>query len=220
MGLLDDLKKQADAAKNNPTGMLSKQASIRLVNENLEKIARYFHDLAEQLTVLQPPCSYVFPVPGVGDMLYLKSGNFYTDYRRKVEVGDLHDMIDHVKLSLIYSSEQKFVIERSEMALIQRSREYLERHNFRFDTEERRETSGRLSKVIFTIPWEVRALVLITADYKNQQIIIATKNIERLGEQEFILEAHRVDEKLLDELAKFVISDDNCFRKLTHLNAM
>lgn len=215
MGLLDELKQQAEQAKKQRGEIASSaEDNVQLVNGKLDRIFHYFRELADQLTVIEPATPLVFPVHGVGDMSNLKLGNFFADFRRKQSGHDFSELIDHVKLTFSYYSPQKFVLERKESWQIERLREYLGRYGFKFDLEEKKNELAAVVAGVFTIPWEVRALVHVRGDALQRRITFVTRNVERLGEQEFVFDAERIDEALLDEFARFMMGQPNHFRTL------
>jgi hypothetical protein len=215
MGLLDELKLQAEQAKQQrEDASNAAENDSQLINGKLHKIFHYFRELAEQLEVIQPPTDLAFPVHGVGDMANLRLKNFSADYRRRIDGYTFTDLIDYVTLTFSYSSPQKFVVDRQESWQAERLREYLGRHSILFELEERKNPRGLLENAQFTIPWEVRTYIRVKGDEARRQIIFAMRNVERLGEQEFIFSAERVDDALLDEFVRFMLGQPNRLRSL------
>lgn len=215
MGFLDELKLQAEQAKQSRDEATDvAEESVNLVNDQLDKIFHYFRELAEQLKVIEPPTELVFPIHGVGDLSGLKLGKFFADYRRKKNGHNFSDLIDYVTLTFSYYNTNKLIAEREEPWQIERLSEYLGRYGFLFELEERKNPRGIVVSAQFTIPCEVRALVHVRGDEVRQRITFVTRNVERLGEQEFIFNATGVDEALLDEFARFMLGQPNRLRSL------
>ncbi|HSS28691.1 MAG TPA: hypothetical protein VLL50_12115, partial [Usitatibacter sp.] len=75
MGLLDDLKKQADALKAQDTDKTeSLRATAVAVDHALRRSFLYLNDLGKQLNVVQmpSPCAYDLPTVGKVDGLIIK----------------------------------------------------------------------------------------------------------------------------------------------------
>ena len=215
MGLLDQLKLQAEQTKKHRGEAASvEESSIQLVNGRLDRIFHYFRELAEQLQVIEPDTPLVFPLHGVGEMTNMKLVHFSADFRRKKAGHDFSDLIDRVTLTFSYFNKQKFVLDRTEVFQIERLREYLGRYAFRFELEEKKNEHGLVGSGVFVIPWEVRALAHVRGDELKRRIVFVTRNVERLGEQEFVFDADKVDETLLDEFARFLMGQPNGFRNL------
>ena len=68
MGLLDDLKKQADMVKSQQLSQMSiLPESIKLVDAKMHETFLYLNDLLKRLAVLKPTNPTVYSIPGVGD---------------------------------------------------------------------------------------------------------------------------------------------------------
>ncbi len=215
MGFLDDLKHQAEQTKKQLGAAAGAvESEIQLVNSTLDRTFHYFRELADQLQVIEPATPLVFPLHGVGDLSDLKLGNLSADYRRKKSGNDFSDLIDRVTLTFSYQNSQKFVVERDDIFQIERLKEHLDRYAFKFELEEEKNERGLIVRGTFVIPWEVRALVHVRGDELHRRIIFVTRNVERLGEQEFVFDAEQLTESVLDEFARFMLGQPNRFRSL------
>ena len=84
MGLLDDLKKQADALKAQDTDKTeSLRASAVAVDHALRRTFLYLNDLGKQLNVVQMPCPFTYKIPNVADVNGLIVKDFFCDFRSK-----------------------------------------------------------------------------------------------------------------------------------------
>ena len=69
MGLLDDLKKQADALKANEVDRTESMRSTAVaVDHSLRRSFLYLNDLGKQLNVVQMPSPFKYDLPTVGDI--------------------------------------------------------------------------------------------------------------------------------------------------------
>ena len=97
VGFLDDLKRQADAAKalqHTDTGALARNA--QLADAACRGAATYFGTLAQQLNVLRPRSKGVFRLDKRHAFESLQLGEFRADARRKQLRGA--DVFDHIAL--------------------------------------------------------------------------------------------------------------------------
>ena len=84
MGLLDDLKKQADALKAQDTDKTESLRSTAVsVDHSLRRTFLYLNDLGKQLNVVQMPSPFVFDLPTVGSIDGLIIKDFFCDFRSK-----------------------------------------------------------------------------------------------------------------------------------------
>ena len=66
MGMLDDLKKQADMVKSQQLSQQSMlQESIKLVEARMNQTFLYLNDLLKQLAVLRPTNPTAYSIPGI-----------------------------------------------------------------------------------------------------------------------------------------------------------
>jgi len=69
MGLLDDLKKQAELVKTQQISRESlREENLKLVEEKMRQAFQYLNELLKQLTVLKPVNSATYSLPGIADM--------------------------------------------------------------------------------------------------------------------------------------------------------
>ena len=84
MGLLDDLKKQADALKAQDVDKTeSMRTSAVAVDHALRRLFLYLNDLGKQLNVVQMPSPFSFDLPTVGKIDGLIIKDFFCDFRSK-----------------------------------------------------------------------------------------------------------------------------------------
>lgn len=89
MGLLDDLKKQAELAKSQHISAKSLQEdSLKAVDGKAKQTFQYLHDLLKQLAVLKPVNPLNFSIPGVVDLKNLTYMDSFIDNRKK----SVHDI--------------------------------------------------------------------------------------------------------------------------------
>jgi len=84
VGLLDDLKKQADALKAQDTDKTESLRSTAVsVDHSLRRTFLYLNALGKQLNVVQMPSPFVFDLPTVGIIDGLIIKDFFCDFRSK-----------------------------------------------------------------------------------------------------------------------------------------
>src|SRR3954468_16077186 len=84
MGLLDDLKKQAELLQTQQNVQQSVHADrIKLVEEKMKQTFQYVHELLTQLSVPKPIPPLVFYIMCVVDLKNLSFAEQFIDFRRK-----------------------------------------------------------------------------------------------------------------------------------------
>ena len=212
MGLLDDLKKQADMVKSQ---QLSQSAileeNIRLVEARMHQAFLYLNDLLKQLAVLKPTNPTVYTIPNVGDFQNLGFAESFINYRKK-KIGD-RDYYDYITMFIKWSSPTSLTIERDMPAAIQKVNDALWSFGLKFTEEKIKKPGGGFEKMKFTVPSSVSCDITITADHENARLAVKGKHFFRLGADELRIPAADIDETLLEEFAKMLIGQPSVLRK-------
>ena len=212
MGLLDDLRKQADIVKSQKLSQQSMlQESIKLVEAKMHQTFLYLNDLLKQLAVLKPTNPMVYSVPGIGDFQNLVFAESFIDYRKK-KIFD-KDYYDVITLFIKWDSPTSLTVERDMPATIQKVNDVLWSFGLKFTEEEIKKPGGGLQKMKFTVPSTVTCDVTISADHDNGRLVVKGKHFLRLGADELRIPAGDINEALLEEFAKMLIGQPSVLRK-------
>ncbi len=212
MGLLDDLKKQADMVKSQQLSQSSMlEESIKLVEAKMHQTFLYLNDLLKQLAVLKPTNPTPYSIPGVGDLQNLGYGESFINYRKK-KIGD-KDYYDYITMYIKWSSPANLTVERDMPAAIQKVSEVLWSFGMKFTEEKIKKPGGGFEKMKFTVPRNVTCDIAITADHDNARLGVKGKHFFRLGTDELRIPAGDINEALLEEFAKMLIGQPSTLRK-------
>jgi len=212
MGLLDDLKKQADMVKSQKISQQSMlQENIKLVDTKMHQTFLYLNDLLKQLTVLKPVNPMVFSIPGIGDFQNLEFAVSFIDYRKK----KLFDAsyYDLITLFIKWASPTSLSLERDMPATIKKVSDVLWSFGLKFTEEEIKKPGGGLQKIKFTVPGAVTCDITISADHENGRLVVKGRNFLRLGADELRIPAGDINEAVLEEFAKMLIGQPSELRK-------
>lgn len=212
MGLLDDLKKQADLVKSQQLSRQSMlQESTKLVEAKMHQTFLYLNDLLKQLAVLRPTNPTVYSIPGVGEFQNLAYVESFIDYRKR-KIDD-RDHYDHIRLYVKWHSPTNLTIERDMPATIQKVNDVLWGFGLKFTEEKIKKPGGGFEKMKFTVPGNITCDITITADQDNARLVVKGKHFFRLGADELRIPADDIDETLLEEFAKMLIGQPSALRK-------
>ncbi len=212
MGLLDDLKKQADMVKSQQISQQSMlQESIKLVEAKMNQTFLYLNDLLKQLAVLRPSNPTVYLIPGIGEIQNLGFAESFIDYRKK-KIND-KDHYDFINFFIKWASPANLVIERDMPATIQKVRDALWGFGLKAAEEEVKKPGGGFQKMKFTLPHVITCDITISADHENARLVVKGKHFLRLGPEELRIPAADVNEALLEEFAKMLIGQPTVLRK-------
>jgi len=212
MGLLDDLKKQADMVKSQQLSQFSTlQENVKLVDAKMHQTFLYLNDLLKQLAVLRPTNPTAYSIPGVGDLQNLGYGESFINYRKK-KIGD-KDYYDYITMFIRWDSPASLSVERDMPAAIQKVKDVLWSFGLKFTEEKIMKPGGGFEKMKFTVPSNVTCDITITADHDKARLAVKGKHFFRLGADELRIPAADIDEALLEEFAKMLIGQPSMLRK-------
>jgi hypothetical protein len=216
VGYLDELKRQADAARALQTrdaGALERNA---LVTESACQSAfRYLVTLTQQLNVLQPPCKSVLRLDGKTSFSDLRRTEFSIDSRRrKLRDGDVFDRIVlsfHMKTGTRLSLAKDFPpeIEKLEARLTQSGATY--HSEVVLEPETRRFVEKRFDFVA-----DFQGQVRLVPDHDSAWIDVQIVNIDGLETVTVRFPAFEIGPARLDELARWITGERHAFLRDGH----
>ena len=212
MGLLDDLKKQAELAKTQQMSAQSLQeATVKTVEAKMKQSFQYLHELLKQLSVLKPVNPLNFSVPGVVELKNLQYLDSFIDNRKK-RINDL-EVVDYTSFYIKWGSTSKITLDRDMPAPAQKIREGLNQNGVKFSEEEIRSPRGTIAGWRFIIDQAINTDVKIRADHEQPRLLISARNLIRLGSDEFVVPAEDITEAWLEEFAKTLLGQMSSFIK-------
>jgi hypothetical protein len=204
MGLLDDLKKQADLVKTQQILQQSLQGDkVKLVEEKMKQTFQYVHELLKQLTVVKPTNPLMFSIPGVSNLVGLALTDSFIDYRRK-RIGD-KEYFDTIHFFIKWESGNTVTVNCDDSTSAQRAREALWASKIKFAEEEKKSPKGILIGARYTFPAAILTDITITADHPQGELLVQAKNLFGLGVEQLKIPAPEVTDDLLEDLARALI---------------
>ena len=212
MGLLDDLKKQADLVKTQQILHQNLQGDrLKLVEDKMKQTFQYVHELLKQLGIVKPTSPLVYSIPGVTDFRNLAFAESFIDYRKK-RIGD-KEYFDTVHFFIKWAGPDTFVAERDMPPAMQRIREQLWLSKVKFIEEEKKNAKGFVVGAKFIVPAAVLTDIIIKADHEQGKLHFQTTHMFGLGVEYISVPAAEVNDGMLDDLAKALIGQPNDVRK-------
>lgn len=211
MGLLDDLRKEADALQTRDSKRTQELREIAAaVDFALRNTFQYLNELFKHLNVVKPPCPIEYDLATVGKMSNLAQSDFRVEYRTLERFDAEH--FEYLEAIFKRAKSEKFTIRREGPA-IERFRDLLWQNNLRFTSEVFRNDHRVVVAEVFTIECEVLCGVDIVGDYDAGVLRFTFKNIEGFGHSTCAVEPKSIHEKALDELAKMIVGSHSDFKK-------
>ncbi len=216
MGLLDDLKQQADTLRQKEQVSQEEiSQNLLLAHAKLKDALHYWVELFNSLNVIKPSITRVYYLEGGATRMDDLHQSDYNVNGRRLTL-DHKDYIEAIILRFRCASNQKLTLEKQTDPVVQRLREHLWTNNLKFDLKEIRNERGYIERGIFTLNCEIPVMVTMVGDLENGRIKIICKNLEKLGEFTNIYDFDEFNKEVLEELGKVIIAKPNNFRTLGH----
>ena len=212
MGLLDDLKKQADALKANEVDKTeSLRSSAVAVDHSLRRSFLYLNDLGKQLNVVQMPSPFKYNLPAVGDIDGLVLKDFFCDFRSKHFIDK--DYYGEVHVAYRAWSDKVLTIKKGPDDM-EKFRDILWQSNIEHKSEVFRNERKVITHEIFRINCDFRVQAKIEGDHETGRLKIASKNVGGFNADIFNMLAQEMNDQAVEEFAKYFIGRPNGWEEL------
>jgi hypothetical protein len=207
VGLLDDLKKQADAVKAQDTDKTeSLRSSAVAVDHSLRRTFLYLNDLGKQLNVVQMPSPFAFDLPSVGKVDGLIIKDFFCDFRSKHFIDK--DYYGEVQVAYRCWSDKILTIKKGPDEM-EKFRDALWQSNIEHKSEVFRNERKVITHEIFKVVCDFRAQARIEGDHESGRLKISTKNVGGFNVDLFNMMAQELNDHAVEEFAKYFIGRPN-----------
>jgi hypothetical protein len=207
VGLLDDLKKQADALKAQD---VDKTESLRTtavaVDHSLRRTFLYLNDLGKQLNVVQMPSPFTFDLPTVGKVDGLVIKDFFCDFRSKHFIDK--DYYGEVQVGYRCWSDKVLTIKKGPDDM-EKFRDVLWQSNIEHKSEQFRNERKVITHEVFKVKCDFRVQAKLDGDHESGRVKIITKNVGGFQVDLFNLLSVEMNDQAVEEFAKFLIGRPN-----------
>ena len=212
MGLLDDLKKQADDLKAQDTDRTESMRSTAVsIDHALRRSFLYLNDLGKQLNVVQMPSPFKYGLPTVGDIDGLVIKDFFCDFRSKHFIDK--DYYGEVHVAYRAWSEKVLTVKKGPDDM-EKFRDVLWQSNIEHKSEQFRNERKVITHEVFKVNCDFRVQAKIEGDHESGKIKIVCKNVGGFEVHVFLLMAQEMNEQAVEEFAKFFIGRPNKWEDL------
>jgi hypothetical protein len=202
VGLLDDLKREADLAREAKEAEEARQAGLERVYRvelvpRLLEIYRYLSEMIGHLEAADWVVEAAYDIPGLGRVERFRQG----DYRLFI---DSHDLPKRVaaQFACAVPDERKFSLPT---AKAEELRQFLTANKVVYSEWPLRDARGQISGNGFQCKLRVRAAMVFEADIETSRIRVVTHNFERLADREYFFGYAAVGADWLDDLGHFLL---------------
>lgn len=224
MAFLDDLKKEAEARKQQEqietqSKLASVSQSFLAVQAKYKEVQRYLQELVNQINALDLNLTRSYFLEGVGQV---------DDYRPReyalsldsIRIGQ-KDFINTLTLRFRCVTPRALTFERNNPSQIESAKEFFWQNNVKYQCTEYRNDRGIVTRAVFNVSSEIPVTIKFSADFETARISLHVKNFSGLTVNEFAYDLDEVNGPFLDEFAKFLLAKPSKFRELgRHQQAM
>ena len=200
LSFLDELKKEAEEIKakqsrDNDSTQRKRHEVIRTIRSRMQSLHRYLKEACEQLSVVDPDIHMTYELRNYGRLGPLRQGGY------KMTVDDGRP-VDKFTVSYVCSRAEQLKIQIEGKDAVDKQKEYM------------------WSKVtadgdgVFFVDAYVPITFEFESDYENAKINLRIRNRDSLGSDRVTFEPHRINDELMEEMAKMIVRKDNRFQEL------
>jgi hypothetical protein len=213
VSFLDDLKRQAEAAKaQQQTDSASAERNTLLADIACKTAFTYLSTLAQQLEVLQPVSKSTYVLDKRHSFNGLRMGEFRVDARRK-RVRDA-EVFDHVALQCKLKSGQALAITKDFLPDIERLEPRLRQCGAQVNSEAvRNPANGKLLEMRYRLVADFVLTVRVSPDHERGRVRFQLANLDGLETVTVEFPAFEIGTARLDELARWLVGEPNDFLK-------
>jgi hypothetical protein len=202
VGLLDDLKREADRAREAKAAEEARRAELENIYRaeiapRLAGIHSYLTEMVKHLEAVNWVVEAAYDFPGMDRLENLRQGNY------RVFV-DSHGSPRRVSLDCdcALPAERKFSVVATKADEL---RQFLIAQNVAFTDWPIRDKLGQVKAIMFQGRLRVRAGLLFEADIETSRIRVVSHNFEGLTTREYLFGYSSIDETWLDELGHYLL---------------
>lgn len=210
--LLDQLRHQAELRQREAHSALAERtANNEAIDQALKHLFFYLHEFVQQLNILKPAISRQYQLVDQHVLGSLTWQEGFADYRTQSQSAGA--LVELVTFSYRLIGAPLPPIERDGPS-VERFRTTLFDFGLPFTCKEFKNERSYVERAEFNIASEISVSARWRADFAKGVLILETRNLERLGSAVYTLRPQAVDQALLEEFGRLILSQPNHFRDL------
>lgn len=208
MGILDDLKKEAEALEaERARETTARQRALNDAQARFEPLMqrayRYFNELKQHLDIVKKQVVVDYDFRDVGRVEGLEQSQYGVSTERP-------ERIQRFTFRFVCAKSGAFEVNQRDAGAVAAYRDYLRDNGLKAKVRD----TGR-GAALFIVEPVVPVVIEFIADYERNAVRIRLRNVKSIGVTRYTVPPEKFDEKLLDELAKMVLRTPNRFDELT-----
>jgi len=212
MGILDDLKNQSDALKQNEQQEKQKQADLlKFYQEKLHpkmlQVYSFLNELVEHLNYINQDTKVLYPVSPDGSMQEFLQHNYKVTIDSATEVKEIN-------LHFYCKLAQPLVFEVENAERVQRFADVLHSYRIDFDRTDNKDNNYELISTKFKVLGPLPVNIILQGDIATSSIHLILKNFETPGFSKHTYKERHITDEFIDDFGKFILRQNPEFLKL------
>ena len=203
MGLLDELRNQAEGRRQQEEDQAAEQARREAIyreeiQPRMAKAYQYFHELVQHLNYVQPEVLVDYPLRIEGSRTVLRQGEYAV-------ASDSSQELKRIVISFqcALTSPVEFEVSGKDAVLAQSDR--LDRYGMHYSRRDQKNTSLDLEAARFTLAGPLPVRIILEADIPQSVIHVQLRNFLDPDSSNYSLQPADCDEHFLDRLGAFLL---------------
>lgn len=210
--LLDQLRQQAASRQREINSAETERTVINeAIDGALQQLFSFLHELVQQLNIVKPevPRRYLLiDRHEIGEMSWQDG---FADYRTQPQSAGA--LVELVTFTYQLGAPATVNIGRDGL-VVDRFRSLLFDYGLQSSCKEIRNERRYIERAEFSVKSQLSVSARWRADFSQGRIILETRNLERLGNINYIVRPEQIDQAFLDEFGRMVLGAPNRFRDL------
>lgn len=212
MGVLDDLKRQADAQRaKEKDATVRSQSDVEFYQQELlprmQAIYNYFNELCTNLNYVKPEITAHYPVLPDNKLQAFQQGDY------KVNI-DSSKELKEVIFRFVCSLPQPLQVDVQSKERIVGYSSDLDRYSVKYERKEFKNEQFEVTRGQFIVEGPIMASAVFRADVEQRNIRLQLRHVEKPGMVHHVFKAEQLSNDYLDKLAGYLLRQNLDFMKL------
>lgn len=204
MGILDELKQEADQLKNQELDEQRRKEEIERrfreeIDPRMQQLHAYLRDVVQQLNVVKPEIPVDYEIAGKPLLKGLNQGDYFLGHYTERKFN----------LLFVCSRELKQVFELSDAAQINKMKEYLTNNAVKYHCKELKNDRHEVYKATFVLLGQVKGALEFRANPNDNSIDLMARNFAALGRANVSFPPDKIDSAFCDDLGNYILRRSN-----------
>jgi hypothetical protein len=204
MGILDELKQEANQVKNREEEEQRRQEELERrfrdeLDPRMQELHTYLRDLVQQLNVVNPEIPVDFEISNSPPLKGLQQGEYFLGHyaERKFQ------------LLFSFTRELKVVFELNDPASIAKQKEYLTNNAVKYHCKELKNDRYEVYKATFVLLGQIKGGMEFRANPSDNCIDLVMRNFTGLGRASASFSPDKIDHDFLEQLGQYLLRRSN-----------